>query len=194
MGTMERDAPAGREWSPDRRAEIVMMAGGLLLLAVGMVVHVVLWSWGRGWADVDLALMQMVAGFMALVVLGAAVIVLHELVHGAVIRLLGGRPTFGFGRTEEGGMAFFYTTAPGQVFTRTQFVVVALAPLVVLGALLAWWVWGGPYGGWLVLPAALHLSGCVGDLGLTWVVLRQPRGTLVEDRKAGVAFHDARPA
>lgn len=194
MTEVEPGAREGREWTPGPRAQLVMMVGGLVLLAVGMFTHLLLWSGGRGWVDVSVGLVDVLVGLVALLVFGALVIVAHELVHGAVILALGGRPTFGYGRTEDGGMAFFYTTAPGQVFTRTQFVVVALAPLVVLGALLAWWVWGGPYGGWLVLPAALHLSGCVGDLGLTWVVLRQPRGTLVEDRKAGVAFHDARPA
>ena len=124
------------------------------------------------------------------VVLVLAIVVVHELLHGLVIVLVGGRPTFGAGRSESGAVAFFYTTAPGHLFTRAQYVVVALAPLVVLGALLLWWVWAGPWGGWLVIPAAIHLAGCVGDVGLTMLVLRQPGGTLVEDRKIGVTFHD----
>lgn len=185
-----QEGEVGRPWEPDRRAERVMAVGAMVLLAVGTFVHVLLWSAGRGWQESSLGPAALLIGLVVTLVALGVIVVVHELLHGAVILALGGRPTFGAGRTEEGGLAFFYTTAPGQLFNRREYAVVALAPLVLLGGLLAWWVWAWPLGGWLVVPAALHLSGCVGDLGLTWLALRQPRGTLIEDRKVGVAFHD----
>ncbi|WP_264299146.1 hypothetical protein [Brevibacterium aurantiacum] len=39
-----------------------------------------------------------------------------------------------------------------------------------------------------MVPAAVHLGGCVGDIALAWVAARQPRGTQVEDMKAGMRF------
>ncbi|MGO0575783.1 DUF3267 domain-containing protein [Ornithinimicrobium panacihumi] len=187
-----------RVWEPDARTEQGLVVASLVVLFVGVVLHTVLWAVSRD-ADVPAALgltaalahlVQLVVGVLVAVLVGIVLVVVHELLHGLVIVLVGGRPTFGAGRSESGAVAFFYTTAPGHLFTREQYALVALAPLVVLGPLLLWWVWAGPWGGWVVLPAAVHLAGCVGDVGLTMLALRQPRGTLVEDRKIGVAFHD----
>jgi hypothetical protein len=49
----------------------------------------------------------------------------------------------------------------------------------------------GRWGGWLVLPAAFHLSGCIGDFAMVAMVARQPRNTTIEDLPNGVRFHAA---
>lgn len=183
-------AGGGREWTPDATVERRLAFLSVVVLFLAVVLHTVLWALPRGVQETSFGLWTAVLALVVTVVLVLAIVVVHELLHGLVIVLVGGRPTFGAGRSESGAVAFFYTTAPGHLFTRAQYVVVALAPLVVLGALLLWWVWAGPWGGWVVIPAAIHLAGCVGDVGLTMLVLRQPGGTLVEDRKIGVTFHD----
>ncbi len=59
------------------------------------------------------------------------VLALHECVHGLLMRAFGARPRFGF--YARGGM--FYAKAPGYRFTRRQYLIVVLAPLVGLSLL-----------------------------------------------------------
>ena len=75
-----------------------------------------------------------------------------------------------------GFLPYVYTTAPGHLFTRTGYVVVALAPSVILIALTAALVGWTPSGGWMVVPAAFHLAGCVGDWWLVGLAGHQPAG------------------
>ena len=113
----------------------------------------------------------------------------HELLHGLVMRFFGGRPRYGVGAMGK-VLPYFYCTAEGERFTRTQFAVVALAPAIVISLLGGLAVAYLPYGGWLVLPLGLHLGGCVGDVWMLGVVLLQPRGTMIEDMRTGVRFHE----
>src|SRR5207244_1293731 len=76
-----------------------------------------------------------------------------------------------------------YTTAPGHVFDRMQYVSVAVAPALVLSAL-GFVACLSPFGGYLVVPLAIHLSGCVGDAHATLRTLRQPAGTGSGDPRA----------
>jgi hypothetical protein len=125
---------------------------------------------------------------LAIAVISVAVMIVHELVHGAVIAVFGARPRFG--ATLIGGSVLgtaFYTTAPGHVFTRRQYLAVTLAPTVLLSvagipACLL------PFGNMLWLPFAIHFTGCVGDLGIARLTYRQPAGTGCEDLRDGVRF------
>jgi len=81
-----------------------------------------------------------------------------------------------------------YTTAPGHVFSRAQYLAVAVAPGVALSAL-GFLACFSPVGGYLVIPLAVHLSGCVGDAAATQRLLRQPAGTGCEDLRDGIRFH-----
>lgn len=109
---------------------------------------------------------------------------LYEGVHGAVMRFFGAQPEFGI----LWRLGAAYATAPGYAFTRNQFVVIALAPLVVLsllgGLLLAW------LPGWLIPAAVIFLSlnaaGAAGDLWMTVVVLRYPPDAQIMDERDGV--------
>jgi len=115
----------------------------------------------------------------SLVVAVPLTFILHEAIHGVAFRAYGGRPRFGAGITN--GMPYFYAACPGQRFVRDRFLVVGLAPLVVLdvAALL------------LMLPAstavagagllAFNTSGAVGDLWAAAVLLQAPRWVEIED-------------
>jgi hypothetical protein len=46
-----------------------------------------------------------------------------------------------------------------------------------------------PHGGWLVVPAAMHPGGCIGDFTMAYVVARLATGTRVEDLKSGMRFY-----
>lgn len=107
----------------------------------------------------------------------------HELVHGALFRLLGGPGT----RVRYGHAAgMLYAGCPGLVLSRARFCVVLLGPAVLLSALL------------LALPCALgypllgaiacvfHLSSCAGDVLAAALALAEPACTHVQDTEAGV--------
>lgn len=106
---------------------------------------------------------------------------LHEAIHAVAILLLGGRPTFGLRLPLAA-----YCTAPGQVFTRKGYTVVALAPLVVLTVVgvvitILWPQWAT----WLWFAFAGNISGAVGDLATASEVRRLPSGALIADNEAG---------
>ena len=111
----------------------------------------------------------------------------HEVVHGVFFKLLapaGTRVTFG--ANWKAGM--LYACAKGIVYTRRQYLVIALAPTVAVTAIL---LALGVATGWplaFYLIAVLHLSGCTGDWEYARAISRDPRITHCEDTEWGVAF------
>ena len=73
--------------------------------------------------------------------------------------------------------------------SRRAFDYVALAPLVLLTSATLSWAAYGPMGGAAVVPGAIHLGGCVGDLALVARASRTPQGSLIEDRQTGLRIH-----
>jgi hypothetical protein len=74
--------------------------------------------------------------------------------------------------------------------------VVALTSLLMIAheaihgmVMLGLWACFGPWAGYLILPLALHLGGCVGDGFAAWRVLHEPPGTEYEDLRDGIRFH-----
>lgn len=129
-----------------------------------------------GWWNLALEL-------LVFAVLVTAIIVPHEWVHGLAIRYYGGKPRYGVGLAHF-VLPYAYATTDHR-FERNQFVVVALAPLVVLTlvgvALMAAFGWG-----WLVVPLAANAGGAVGDLWMVLTVLGYPSHVSVEDSTTGV--------
>ena len=151
----------------------------LAILGAGVVLAVILWILG--------ALEQEISIWGVLAVVAASVVALpvHELVHAAFFKLLGGREariTFGM----KTGM--LYTSAEGLVLPKGRFSVVLLAPTVlVTAALVAGFLAAGrPLAAWFA--AVIHLAGCTGDTATFSEVLRTPECTHVEDTDYGVAL------
>ncbi len=119
---------------------------------------------------------------LALLVLMTAIIVPHEWLHGLAIRYYGGNPRYGVGLAHF-ILPYAYATTDHR-FTRNQFIVVLLTPLVVLTLvgvpLMLVFEWG-----WLVLPLAANAGGAVGDLWMTLVLLGYPSHVTAEDHKTG---------
>jgi len=113
-----------------------------------------------------------------------ATVIVHEGTHGAAIRLCGNRPFFGF---QWAGLVP-YATAPGQRFTRNQYVAVALAPLAVLSAvgLGSFLVLPASSLPWLVFALVINAAGSVGDVWMSLVALRYPRSARVVDERDGL--------
>ena len=108
----------------------------------------------------------------------AAVILVHEAVHGLGFWLLCGvRPTFAFRG------AYAYAAAPGWYLPRDRYLLTGLAPLVLISLLCLGLIAVVP-AGWvfpLVLAAVLNASGAVGDIWVAGLLLRQPRQALAID-------------
>jgi hypothetical protein len=115
------------------------------------------------------------------------VMALHGLTHRLAMRHFGASPTYG---AEVAGLmeAVLYGTAVGNRFTRRAYVAIALAPLVTLSRVGVVLITLLPVGGWLVLPLGFHAGGKIGDLWVSWLTVRRPPGTLVEDRRSGACF------
>ena len=117
-------------------------------------------------------------GAFSLIVSAAVTIGLHELIHGAFFWLYSrSRPSYGF----RGGYAFAF--APGWFFPPRQYLVVSLAPLVLLtiiGMVLLLIV---PVGAIVAILFGMiaNISGAVGDLWIALQVLRQRKPVMIED-------------
>ena len=113
---------------------------------------------------------------------------LHELTHGGTARFYGARPHYGF--LWQGLM--FYATTPGYAFTRNQYCVVLLMPLVGLSLLAMLGIIGlagSPLVVLFTLCAIFNASGAIGDLWTLLIVGRYPPWAYVVDERDGLRIY-----
>ena len=114
------------------------------------------------------------------------VLPLHEGAHALVFALLGGRPTFGARLP-----LALYCGAPNQLFTRTSYLAVGLAPLVLISlAGIALIVLAPTVAPYLQLGLIGNFSGAAGDLWAARILLRQPPTALVQDTATGFEVYE----
>ena len=178
---------ATSEWHPDAREGAWWTLVSLVLVIVGLAIFSVPLFLRSKPADIELAPKDVAV----LAALTAMLIVLHEGIHGMVMRSFGARPFFGVAMAAKIVPAL-YTTAPGYRFSRPQYLAVSLTPAIAI-SLVGFAVSFSAAGPFLFVPLALHLGGCAGDAAATWQVLRQPRGTIYEDLRDGIRFHRPSP-
>ena len=118
------------------------------------------------------------AGVPFLIAFGVVAVV-HELIHGAVMRYFGKEVTYGVNPA----MGAFYTSAFGQFQARKELLPIGAAPLVVITLvatpLLAVPVPAVALTAYLVL--VFNVTGAVGDLYVLWRLRRMPPKTLMYD-------------
>ena len=110
---------------------------------------------------------------------------LHELTHGLTMQLFGAKPKYGI--LWKGLM--LYATSPGYAYPRNSFIVIALAPLVVISTLVIigmWLLQGTLWVPLLALCGIFNASGAVGDMWMTMIVLRYPATAYVMDERDGL--------
>jgi hypothetical protein len=158
--------------------------GGLMLLAAG-IFFVALNFATYFWQKHTLNLGITFGGTLLWLVINIAgsliILPLHELIHGLAFLLWGGKPFFG------AKLPFaLYCGARQQVFRRNQYLVVGLAPLVVITIVAFVLTLFFPVLASYTLFANLsNFSGAVGDVWVAARILRQPADILVEDTDAG---------
>lgn len=174
-----------REWEPSGRTITRMNLAGLALLVAGLIGYTGIWAVTSGASGATVTAWDLLIAVIATF----ALMVAHEGVHGAAIAMFGGKPVYGATMVGK-ALPAFYCTSHGTRFTRAKFIAIALAPAVVIGIGAAIAVATLPSGGWLVVPAAFHLGGCVGDFAMAYIVARLAPGSLVEDLKSGMRLYE----
>jgi hypothetical protein len=113
-----------------------------------------------------------------------AVLPLHEGLHAAAIRWTGHKPRFG-AKLDKGVL---YATSDGALFRRAEFIIIALAPIVVitlvgmtLMVVLPEWP-----AFWIGIAVIVNASSAIGDLWMVVVVRRYADDTLVRDEADGI--------
>ncbi|MEX2425879.1 MAG: DUF3267 domain-containing protein [Thermomicrobiaceae bacterium] len=127
-------------------------------------------------------------GMLPVVILIVGVLLAHEAIHGVAFWWYGGRPKFGAALVQK-ILPVLYCTAPGYRFTRSQFSVIVLAPLVLIsmaGIVMMPFV---GYGALLVVPLALNFAGAIGDIWMFGMLMVRPANVMIEDLKDGLRFH-----
>ncbi|WP_049923105.1 DUF3267 domain-containing protein [Halopiger djelfimassiliensis] len=119
-----------------------------------------------------------VAGWLALsCVLVGPVVVLHETLHGVFMARYGGEPGYGFG-VSYFVLPYAYAETEGTSYTRTQMLVILLAPVVGITTLglAAMVAVPSPV---LIVPLAANAAGSIGDLWMAGALLQYPSGVRV---------------
>ena len=128
---------------------------------------------------------------LAILVLTPIELSVHELCHGLAFQAFGAHPKYGINLNK--GVA--YASATESYFTRDAYLIVALAPLLVISVLSVAGM--ALTEGGLRLVAALmgtiNAGSAVGDLWFTLVCLRSPRDLLVRDFGDGAELYRRHP-
>jgi len=173
------------EWKPSRATWVGWTVLSLPMFLLALLGYVFIASRGAIPASGSADLAQLALAVAVTFALAAV----HEAVHGLVMSAFGASPEFGVLRVDGIPLGFF-TTAPGHHFSRRQYLLVALAPFLVitpLGAAACFL----PFGGYLAFPLAVVFGGCIGDLAIVRRVLRAPSNVQCEDLRDGVRFWKA---
>jgi hypothetical protein len=153
-------------------------------LAVSAVLVMEWWLWSvprrAGLGDAALPWWAVVGGLLLL-------LVAHEAIHGVAMWLLGHRPTFGVKLSE----GLLYTLAEGAYYRRNEFMVITLAPLVVMSVagLALMLVTPNNAAFWLGVAVVVNAGSAVGDLWMAARAMRYPASALIRDEPTGVRFY-----
>jgi hypothetical protein len=123
---------------------------------------------------------------LVILFLGIVILIPHEWLHGLAIRYYGGEPKYGVG-VAHFILPYAYATTDHE-FTRDQFIVVLLTPLVVMTTvgvpLMLIFEWG-----WLIVPLSANAGGAIADLWMTLTLLGVPADARLQDHPKGVRIY-----
>lgn len=148
----------------------------------------VLGTWGLALMGVEGEASVNLVWWFSLAVGIAASLLMHELVHAFFFKQFAPSNThISFGANMKTGMV--YASAPDVVFSRAQYEVIALAPSIVVTALVVALGFGFAWPLWTLIIAVAHLSGCTGDWEYVRAMRRDARITHCRDTEWGVEFY-----
>lgn len=158
--------------------------GGIFAILAG-IISPALGSSG----SITITLPTLLLTIVAIVALVLFVMVIHELIHGLFFWIFTrSRPKYGFK-----GM-YAYAAAPDWYIPRNQFLVIGLAPLVILTLLgLVLFRFLPPLGVFIaILGMTMNAAGAVGDIFIVGLLLRKPASCLFRDFGTGITLYTKR--
>lgn len=165
-----------------------LLSGALFGAVFAAVTGHTEFQFGVDAASLRSGIVSLVAAVVAFAVLTLVPVPVHEWLHGVVMDHYGGTPRYGVGLSH---YVFPYAHATTEAtFTRNQFVVVALTPLVVV-SLVGIAVMALVPTPWLIVPLAANAGGAVGDCWMAATLLGYPSTVRVEDRTTGIRIYGA---
>jgi Putative zincin peptidase len=130
---------------------------------------------------------QGIIGLVGLLVITFVTTIIHELVHGIAFATFGGSPRYGL--KVKYFLPLAYATSPGDIFRRNAFIVIILAPLLVIDIVSLLMLTIFPQAPWLIWVIAFNTSGAIGDIWIAVQLLRCPKSIRVEDREESIAIY-----
>jgi hypothetical protein len=169
--------------SPEQIVSLARLSLRLLLYAgiFFIILNLAAYIWRTGQHSMALS-PGLLLSWLAINVLSYIVMLLvHELLHGLTITLLGGKPHYG------AHMPFaLYCGAKDQVFSRNSYLAIAAAPLLVISlAALIFTLLAPALSPFILFASAGNVCGAAGDLQAIQSLRRLPVRVLVEDLETG---------
>ncbi len=155
-----------------------------LLVGAGLffgVLNLATYFWQMHTFDLHLTFTSVLLWLVINIVGSLVILPVHELIHGLMFLLWGGKPFFG------AKLPFaLYCGARQQIFPRSYYLVVGLAPLVVITiAALFLTIFFPVLASYTLFANLSNFSGAVGDVWVATRIAQQPAHILVEDTDAG---------
>lgn len=130
---------------------------------------------------------QVIIALVILLAITFVTTIIHELVHGIAFAAFGGSPRYGL--KVKYFLPLAYATSPGNIFRRNAFIIISLAPLVVIDVVCLLMLAIFPQAPWLIWVIAFNTSGAIGDIWIAVQLLRCPKSIRVEDREESIAIY-----
>ncbi len=157
----------------------------LVMLGIGLIFFVALnlgtYAWHYHVAIAPLSLPGVLLWIVLNIVAYIVILPVHEAIHGLAFLLWGGKPYFGT------KLPFaLYCGAKQQLFRRNQYLVVGLAPLVILTLAAIVLTLASPgLASYVLFGTVGNFSGAAGDVWVAWRLWKQPSRILIEDTQTG---------
>ena len=130
---------------------------------------------------------QGIIGLVVLLAITFVTTIIHELMHGIAFATFGGSPRYGL--KVKYFLPLAYATSPGDIFRRNAFIVIGLAPLLVIDVVSLLMLTIFPQAPWLIWVIAFNTSSAIGDIWIAVQLLRCPKLIGVEDREESIAIY-----
>jgi hypothetical protein len=155
----------------------MLVASGIVFVALNLVAY----YWQQHTLHFTVTFWGVVLWIVCNIVSYIVVLPLHELIHGLAFLFWGGKPYFGAKLP-----LALYCGAKDQLFWRNHYLVVGLAPLVVItlaGALLT--LFAPILASYVLFATVGNVAGAAGDVTVAARLWHQDSQLLVEDTEAG---------
>ena len=168
---------------------VVLAAGAIIVFGPTLILGVVARGMLQGSGEFHVSIGLAFPIFLAIIV---AFVILHEGVHGLVFLVFGGKPRFGVKLIGRFFPVAFYASATGHLLSRNRYLLVGLAPFLVLTSLfLLTGILIRDNGMALIAltAMAMNIAGSTGDLIVARKVRQLGGGTLFEDTADGFNWY-----